>query len=250
MANSFFQFKKFTVHQDRCGMKVTTDGCLFGAWVAERINNSAPARLAGGLIINNCLDIGSGTGLLALMLAQKSNFPIDAIEIDSNAVEQAKENVIASPFAETIQIIHADAKEFLSEIKYDIIIANPPFYENELRGNDQQKNKAHHDEGLLLADLIKIIKNNLSAEGVFFLLLPFKRMSEIKKLFIDNDFSVLQTTLVRQTTQHDFFRVMISGKKKSTNLPEPVVDEIAIKNETGRYTPAFVDLLKDYYLHL
>lgn len=250
MANSYFQFKQFTVHQDRCAMKVTTDSCLFGAWVAETINNSEPVRPAGGLIINNCVDIGTGTGLLSLMLAQKYNGLIHSIEIDSSAAEQAKENIDASPFAEKIQIIHVDAKEFLFEKKYDIMISNPPFYEKELKGHDDQKNIAHHNEGLLLSELLEIIKQNLKAEGTFFLLLPFKRTEEIKKLITDKELSISKMIFVRQTTEHDYFRIMISGTHYVANEIETVIDEIAIKDEKGDYTSSFNDLLKDYYLHL
>src|SRR6187401_331254 len=106
MANSYFQFKQFTIHQDQCAMKVTTDACLFGAWVAEEINNEK-------LIINNCLDIGAGTGLLALMVAQKNReIEIEAIEIDKDAAEQAKDNVASSSWKEQINIIQADVKAF------------------------------------------------------------------------------------------------------------------------------------------
>ena len=136
-------------------MKVTTDGCLFGAWVANAINNSE-------LIINNCLDIGTGTGLLSLMLAQKNpQIKIDAVEVDKDAFEQAKKNIAESPWANRIKVYHADIKVFGSAKKYDVIISNPPFYENELKGNDEKKNIAHHNDGLLLPELLKIIKRIL-----------------------------------------------------------------------------------------
>ncbi len=128
MANSYFQFKQFTVHQDRCAMKVTTDSCLFGSWIADKIEKEDSA-------ISNCLDIGTGTGLLSLMVAQKNaGIKIEAIEIDNDASSQAKENIASSPFSENINVIHADVKEYVLENKYDIIISNPPFYEKELKG--------------------------------------------------------------------------------------------------------------------
>src|SRR5262249_33933395 len=134
MPNSYFQFKEFTVYQERCVMKVTTDACVFGAWVAQDVTD-----------VQNVLDIGTGTGLLPLMLAQRHpSITIDAIEIDKESFEQAKENVAISPFAEHIQVINDDAKAFSSWKKYDLVISNPPFYEKELASSDHKKNIAHH----------------------------------------------------------------------------------------------------------
>lgn len=243
MANSYFQFKQFTIHQDRCAMKVTTDGCLFGAWVAEAINNSE-------LIINHCLDIGTGTGLLSLMIVQKNNVVIDSIEIDKDAADQATENSAASLFSTRIRVRHTDANDFEFNEKYDVIVSNPPFYEKELKGNNGQKNLAHHNEGLRLNDLLNIIKNNLNPEGFFYLLLPFKRNNEIKKLLKENEFDIERLTFVRQSVNHDFFRIMLAGKFNTDKQNETIIDEISIKDAEGRYTPAFISLLKDYYLHL
>ena len=146
MANSYFQFKQFTIRQDRCAMKVTTDGCLFGAWAAEKINSvTHPDYFGKELVINSCIDIGTGTGLLALMMAQQSKLFIDTIEIDKDAFEQASENIAASPWAGRIKIIHRDAKGFTSQNKYNVIISNPPFYEKELKGQDAKKNLAHQE---------------------------------------------------------------------------------------------------------
>jgi len=148
-------------------MKVTTDGCLFG---------SLSPTLSEGEGVLKVLDIGTGTGLLALMFAQKNqNAFIDAIEIDKDAFEQAAENITASPWADRINIIHADARNYSFPQQYDIIISNPPFYENELKADDKKKNVAHHSDELSLAKLLIVIKNNLSPSGTFFLLLPYKR---------------------------------------------------------------------------
>src|SRR5262245_3491214 len=129
MANNYFQFKQFTIHQDRCAMKVTTDSCLFGAWVASR---ESAARSSPGTR-RRILDIGGGTGLLALMLAQRTNAFIDSIEIDKDAFQQAEENVKASPWSDRISLYHGDAREFSFQHKYQTIICNPPFYEKELK---------------------------------------------------------------------------------------------------------------------
>ena len=243
MANSYFQFKQFTIQQDKCAMKVTTDSCLFGAWVAERVGSQESGA-------GRVLDIGTGTGLLALLLAQQTNLSIDAVEIDRDAAMQASENVAASPWSEKINIITGDAREVEFREKYDVIISNPPFYEKELKGDDAKKNIAHHNEGLLLPELLDLIKNNLNQDGSFYLLLPFKRNEEIRKMLTKNELTVEQITFVRQTVNHDYFRIMLAGKLTTEKLTETAVDEISIKNEEQQYTPVFVNLLKDYYLHL
>jgi len=240
MSNTYFQFKQFTVHQDKTAMKVTTDACLFGAWVAGSQQPGA----------SSLLDIGTGTGLLALMLAQENNSSINAIEIDKDAFEQASANVATSPWKERIQVIHGDAKAFAFPGKYDAIISNPPFYEKELKGDDTKKNTAHHDEGLLLPELLKIIKDLLEPNGHFYLLLPYKRNEEVRKLLVEQELVLEQITFVKQTVNHDYFRMMIAGKLNTAELTETLIDEIAIKDEKGDYTPAFKALLKDYYLHL
>lgn len=250
MANSYFQFKQFTVHQDKCAMKVTTDSCLFGAFLANTISNSEPALSAGGLVINNCLDIGTGTGLLSLMLAQVNNCHIDSIEIDATAAEQARANIAASPFAEKINIIQADVKKYSFEKKYDLIISNPPFYEKELKGENEKKNIAHHSEELSLTVLLTILKDNLSASGKFYLLLPFIRDAEIKNLISSENFQIETITYIRQTVKHDYFRMIVTGKFRTENPEETILEEMAIKDEIRNYTAEFIALLKDYYLHL
>jgi len=255
MSNSYFQFKQFKIQQDRCAMKVTTDGCLFGAWVAERVGSRESLVVSRVPAERTILDIGTGTGLLSLMIAQKNELAIDAIEMDQDAFEQASENIAASPWASRIKIFHADAREFEFPKQYDIIISNPPFYEKELKGDDTKRNIAHHDEGLLLPELLSIIKNNLKPGGKFFLLLPYKRNEEIRNLLTESELAIRQLIFVRQSTKHDFFRIMLEGKSYTEENAEILIDEISIKNVSpagteDRYTPVFANLLKNYYLHL
>ncbi len=224
-------------------MKVTTDACLFGAWVASR--QSAVDRRG------RVLDIGTGTGLLALMLAQKmSGAFIDAIEMDKEAFEQASFNTAGTPWENRVSIIQGDANLFAFTEKYDIIISNPPFYEKELKGNDSKKNIAHHDEGLLLPELLTLIKNNLRPGGTFYLLLPFKRNDEIRELFSEQEFDFIELVLVRQSVKHDYFRIMLEGRSDPGRWGETNLNEIAVKDENDVYTPEFTELLKDYYLKL
>ena len=243
MANSYFQFKQFTIQQDRCAMKVTTDACLFGAWVADEINNEE-------LKIKNCLDIGAGTGLLSLMLAQKNPVvEIIGVEIDEDAKKQAQENINSSPWKDRIDILAGDVKDHNFPVKFDLIISNPPFYEKEIRSATDSKNVAHHSKNLTLKELLAIIKENLSLTGSFFLLLPYKRNEEIKKLFRDQQLHVSKMILVRQSVKHDYFRIFIKGTLNAEEK-ETEFDELPIWDEKQQYTNEFVGLLKDYYLHL
>lgn len=244
MPNSWFQFKQFTVHQDRCAMKVTTDVCLFGAWAARQLSQEKS--------INSILDIGTGTGLLTLMAAQQSAARIDAIEIDSDASMQATANIDGSSWKERLAVIHGDAKNLLYSLnkQYDAIISNPPFYENELQSGNQQKDMAHHSTALSLDDLINMLRSKaLKPEGRFYLLLPYKRQPEIEKAFATTDITITHKVLVRQSTKHNFFRIMLGGIKGNPSA-SPVIEELAIRNDNDQYTAEFSSLLKDYYLNL
>jgi len=243
MSNSYFQFKQFIVHQDRCAMKVTTDACLFGAWVANEDQSEKSE-------VKSVLDIGAGTGVLSLMYAQKNPLSnIDAIELDGGAYAQAKENIAASPFAERITIIHDDVKKLTSSKKYDSIISNPPFYEKEIKSNDQKKNVAHHNSGLLLEELLGVIKDNLSPSGNFYLLLPFKRNEEIKKILLKQDLFISKIVSVQQSTKHSYIRMMIAGAREKDRV-ETLIEEISICDDRQQYKEDFTELLKDYYLNL
>jgi tRNA1Val (adenine37-N6)-methyltransferase len=241
MPNNYFQFKQFIIHQDRCAMKVTTDSCLFGAWVAEEVRSQKPEA-------RSILDIGAGTGLLSLMLAQKNNFSINAIEIDEDAFLQASENITVSPWKDRIKIFQGDIKDFNLPVQYDIIMSNPPFYENEWQSGNLKRNTAHHSSKLLLDDLLDIISNTLKPGGKFYLLLPYKRHEEILKLFDQKKISLTQKILVRQSDDHHYFRFMIEGTFEEP--ADTITNEIAIKNKNNEYSEEFTALLKDYYLYM
>lgn len=232
-------------------MKVTTDACLFGAWVAEKVSGLKKKTSEKGSAISTALDIGAGTGLLSLMLLQKNpSLKVDAIEIDKATANQATENISSSRWKEAITIINADVKKHTSPLQYDIIISNPPFYEGELKGDNLKKNTAHHDDGLLLSDLLQIIKDMLSSTGYFYLLLPYKRLNEAISLFKQCELAADSVVYVRQTVKHDYFRIMIKGKlKKGIEVPFDK-SEISVRNEEQQYTIEFINLLKDYYLYL
>lgn len=222
-------------------MKVTTDACLFGAWTAEQIKNAEQK-------LETCLDIGCGTGLLSLMIAQKNNLLIHAVEIDGEAANQANENAAKSPWLERIEIVHSDVLQWKPDNSYDCIVSNPPFYESELKTGNATKNVAHHDEGLKLRELFTFIKNHLRDEGIFFLLLPAKRLHEIPSLLAEFNFHLHKKVIARQSLQHSPFRILIQAG--STPMEQIEISEIAIKNNSAEYSVEFIDLLKDYYLYL
>ena len=221
-------------------MKVTTDACLFGAWVANELKM---------LNAKTALDIGTGTGLLSLMIVQSNpGLAIDAIEINPTAAIQAEENVAASPWPDNIEVINAGALEFDFGKDYEIIYSNPPFYEKELKGPDQERNLAHH-EGLSLVELIVLIKKLLRPRGKFFLLLPYKRNDEIKQLLLHSDFSLSKLVMIRQSPAHGFFRLMIMGSSDQP-MEKTEISEILIMNEQSQYSEDFIRLLQPYYLRL
>ncbi len=225
-------------------MKVTTDACLFGAWTGEIAGNLKPG-------IRNLLDIGSGTGLLSLMLAQQlPEALIDTIEIDKEAAEQAKENVAVSPWAGRIQVIREDVRTYPFSKQYDAIISNPPFYEKELTSPDKQRNLALHSEELSLNELLFTVQRTLAANGSFYILLPYKRMNDITTLLPQYGLQPQKIVLVKQSAEHHYFRVMMEAVKQNTTAGETETKEMAIKNRQQEYTPEFITLLKNYYLYL
>jgi tRNA1Val (adenine37-N6)-methyltransferase len=221
-------------------MKVCTDSCLFGAWMNEWITNTKPN-------IFNALDVGAGTGLLSLMLAQNHAFEIDAVEIEASAFNQAKQNIESTNWKNQIKIHHTSMQDFIPTKKYDFIFSNPPFYKNDLKSNDSSKNLAKHDSGLSLETLVFFIAENLSDTGFAALLLPFHRKKYIEELLKKFSFSILAETLVKQSASHNHFRTMILFSKQNS-IPQE--NEINIYEERNMYSDKFLQLLKEYYLHL
>lgn len=241
MSNTYFQFKQFIVHQEKTSMKVCTDSCLFGAWVADCVSKESNT-------IDRVLDIGCGTGLLSLMFAQKNNSKIDAIEIDQDAAEQAQQNISLSPWKEGIRVSTIALQKYSPSEPFDLIISNPPFYENDLKSVNTLKNAAKHDTTLTLELLIHFITKHLSAQGKAAILLPFHRTQDLERLIITNDLFVSRKVLVRQTKKHDYFRTMFILSKIEQG--ECLENSISVRDESGNYSSDFIELLQDYYLAL
>lgn len=244
MSNSYFRFKQFTIHQEKSAMKVTTDGCLFGAWVASTIRKYSHSQI-------NCLDIGTGTGLLSLMVAQKNtDYKVEAVEIESGAAEEAVRNIEAAGKKEAITVHHADIRQYHPEEKFAVIFSNPPFYENELKGTVTARNTAHHDAGLLIQDLLDCCRQLLLKDGSLYLLLPFKRETEIVSKIQSSGFRINRQVRVKQSVNHGFFRTMLELRFTASGQAVTRYEEIAVKDEKDQYTGKFTALLSDYYLYL
>ncbi|MBI1782514.1 MAG: methyltransferase [Sphingobacteriales bacterium] len=240
MAKNYFKFKQFTVQQEKAALKVSTDSCLFGAWIASQLQtiNNKPQTI---------LDIGTGTGLLMLMLAQISSALIDGIEIDKPSFEQAQENIAASPWKERLNLFNGDVKNFSFDKKYDFIISNPPFYEGNLKSVHQHINVAKHDAGLTLEELINTTDQNLTAEGSFAVLLPYHRTEEFISVVEKKNYYLAELVRVKQSFKHKYFRSILLFSRKQCDKKESL---IIIREADDAYSPKFISLLKDYYLFL
>lgn len=245
MANNYFQFKQFTVQQEYCAMKVTTDACLFGAWVGNVVNGEW--RVVSQKSERRILDIGTGTGLLALMLAQKELYTqIDAVEIDVEATKQATSNFNDSQWKDRLNIFNSDIISYEAVANYDFIVTNPPFFDNDLKSDSNKRNLAMHSEALSLEDLLTAVKRLLKEDGKFAILLPSHRSSYFEELSLATGFHLIEKVAVKQTPKHSSFRSMLLFGNKTVTVIEK---EIIIK-EGSTYTPEFATLLRGYYLHL
>lgn len=235
---SQFNFKQFTIQQDRCAMKVGTDGVLLGAW-APIINNPY-----------NMLDIGTGTGLIALMLAQRSNAEqIDAIEIDDDAYEQATENFENSPWNDRLYCYHAGLDEFVEEVEeeFDLIVSNPPFYTDEYKSGDDQRDNARFEDSLPFDELVEAADYFLSDHGIFALIVPFKEEEKIIALCQERDLFPLKITRVKGTPTTEIKRSLMAF----TRIEQPtVIDELVIEVGRHDYTPEYIELTKEFYLKM
>ncbi|MCK5080444.1 MAG: methyltransferase, partial [Bacteroidales bacterium] len=188
MSNPWFQFKQFTIKQDRSAFKIGTDGVLLGAW----------ADVTG---VRTALDIGTGTGLLALMLAQRSDAKIKAIEIDPASYEQAGENIIDSPWNKRITIIHSSLQEFSAEDKYDLIVSNPPFFQDSLRPASGSLGRSKHDILLSLDELALLVPCLMHKKSRFCLVLPVRESNEFDKLGMENGLFLHRVMEIKPTPE-------------------------------------------------
>jgi tRNA1Val (adenine37-N6)-methyltransferase len=234
-----FKFKQFSVEQDRCAMKIGTDGVLLGAWAPIENN---PFSI---------LDIGTGTGIIALMLSQRSNAQqIDALEIDEDAYEQAVDNFENSPWSDRLFCFHAGLDEFVEEPEdeYDLIISNPPFYTEDYKSENEQRDLARFTDAMPFEDLVEATDLLLSENGLFAVIIPFKEEDNFIALAKEYELYPIKITRVKGTPTTKIKRSLLAFcRNESATF---LTDELIIETARHIYTPEYIELTKDFYLKM
>jgi tRNA1Val (adenine37-N6)-methyltransferase len=234
MPNDYFQFKQFTIHQERCALKVGTDGVLLGAWTkydgAKRI-----------------LDIGTGTGVLALIAAQRnSSATIDAVEIDDASAEQASENAVASLWADRVRVHRMDVRRMRVSELYDLIICNPPFYAGEMDSPDERKGLAKHSGELTFEELIDATDRLLNDDGRASLIVPKNRETELLNVAEVKGLHPSRRCSVRYLAHRPPKRVLLELRRGPQQAEE---DELTVEmNAGGDFSPRYRELMADLLL--
>jgi tRNA1Val (adenine37-N6)-methyltransferase len=231
-SNTHFSFKKFTIHQDQTAMKVTTDACILGAY--SDVKNA-----------KRILDIGTGTGLLTLMLAQRSEAQIEGVEIDEVSYNQAVKNVENSIFKDTIKLYHTDIQSFVLKNPYDLIISNPPFFQNHLKAETPSRNNALHTDTLSFEDLLNSVKRLLLSNGTFVVLLPAYESSVLELMANELGLFASKKLNIHHREGSKILRIITTFGFEKTDT---IFEELVIKNSNESYTSDFQELLRDYYL--
>lgn len=234
MANPSFDFKQFSVRHDKCGMKVGTDGVLLGAWCAT-----------GNAM--HILDIGTGSGLVALMLAQRSKAQIAGIEIDEEAASQAERNFETSPWNDRLSIYHTDILSLTTDIKYDLIVSNPPYFDSSLQSPDQKRTAARHTETLTYTDLLQKSVELLAPKGRICLIIPADRESKIDEWCKENNLFPTHKTYVLPKPDALPKRILVELSQQNHPL---LVDELVIELSRHQYSADFITLTQDFYLKM
>ena len=230
---STFEFKQFSLNHGNPGLKISTEACLFGAW------SSLKAR-------GHCLDIGTGCGLLASMLTQTNlNCTVKALEIHPEVANVAAENFNNSPFKERLQVILADVSDYTPDVKFDFICSNPPFFTNHLAASDEAKHMAIHADHLSPAELAASIDRLLTKEGEFAVLYPADVLALFEQSLQANGLFIHEKVTIHSNPSSPELRVMACGSREKSPINHK---RINIKTDLGEYSPAFIELLRPYYI--
>jgi tRNA1Val (adenine37-N6)-methyltransferase len=234
-----FSFKQFSIQQDKTAMKVGTDGVLLGAWTPIENNPQA------------ILDIGTGTGLIALMLAQRSSaLQIDALEIDENAYEQAVDNFENSLWGDRLFCFHAGLDEFVEEPEdeYDIIVSNPPFYSEDYKTENEQRDLARFQDAMPFEDLVEAADLLLSENGIFAVIIPYKEEERFIDLCAEAELFPIKVTRVKGSHTTPIVRSLLAFKRYELSVLE--ADELIIEINRHEYTDDYITLTQDFYLKM
>lgn len=237
MGNNYFRFKEFTIHQSQCAMRVTTDACILGAWGARNFPTSG-----------RVLDIGSGTGLLMLMMAQQMTGSFTGVELDQAAYQESRTNIDQSPWPARIRVLHEDIRTLGTNLPYDLIVSNPPFYHNDLQRPNAAQNLAMHGSELALEDLVIVINRLLTADGQAIILLPPHRTELICSLMSQAGMFEIKALTVRHSRKHPVLRRISVFSRTMSMVAEN--ENLEIREPGGAYTESFSALMKPYYLFL
>lgn len=230
-----FRFKQFSIKQTQSAMKVGTDSVLLGAWTPCL----QPKKI---------LDIGAGTGILSLMMAQRTNAKIEAIEIDKDTFEECSYNFEQSLWKDRLTCYHSDIKHFKNEnTKYDLIISNPPFFTENTFSNQEKRNLARFTQSLSFESLLGCVNNLLCENGIFSVVIPFQKEIIFTQIAQKNNLFPQKITRVKGSINSEIKRsLLIFSKKQTQNIP---LDEISIEISRHNYTDEYQELTKDFYLN-
>jgi tRNA1Val (adenine37-N6)-methyltransferase len=231
-SNSYFQFKQFVVNQEDCAMKVGTDGVLLGAWFDYKENGSV-------------LDIGTGTGLIALMAAQRGADSVVAVEIDEKAARQAAENVASSKWKDIVTVVHSDIACFSDDKRFDAVVCNPPFFRDSLRSPDFVRSQARHNDTLSYEKLAEMANSLLSDSGLFSLVLPYDMADTFISVAAKNGLYLCKRTNVVTRKGNLPKRVLLSLCKQ---VKVCVTDELVMFDELNNETSEYISIVRDFYL--
>lgn len=238
MSKKPFIFKQFEVNQDQCAMKIGTDGVLLGAWTSIRNNPSS------------VLDIGGGTGILSLILAQRCFAElIDAIEIDDSTYEQCVDNFEQSPWGDRLFCYHASLEAFVEEIedKYDLIISNPPFYSEDYKSENTKRDLARFTDAMPFEHLIDSASKLLSEDGIFSVIIPFKEEVSFIKIASKYNLSINKILRVKGNPNSEIKRSLLEFSFRESDIN---INKLIIETERHQYTEDYINLTKDFYLKM
>lgn len=230
-----FQFKQFSIHDEKSAMKVGTDAVLLGAWTNPKRSKSI-------------LDIGTGSGIIALMMAQKSDAKIEAIDIDFDSIQEANTNFNNSPWSDNLYARHIPFLDFVKQTnkKYDLILSNPPYFNNSLKSPSDKKNLSKHASTLPHKELLLGVKKLISPDGMFAVIIPYDQMNSFKNIALIEGLFCNKKLVIYPTPKKPANRILMEfSLNRPSHLNE---DELIIRNDSGNFTEQYKILTRDFYL--